>query len=157
MQQFVSVTLFSMVRKLFSFRLWLVSMTFAAGLFVAIDAMPTSYWFEYTDVFPKNPPITTQNNIEMVSIRKINRPVHLHYSDILYCDNMDGRYGFFSQLKTDNKLDTSEQKSVIWWYTADTPKIPRRCFIDTRVTHYVFDIFPKEQHLVSDTFLFVNE
>lgn len=146
-----------MVRKLFSFQLWLVSLTTLAGTFIAIDAMPTSYWFEYSDVFPANPPITTEENIQMVSIRTIARPIHLYYSDILYCDAMDGNYGFFSQLKTDNVLEASSEKAVTWWYTAETPKIPRSCFIDTRVTHYVFGIFPKEQHLTSDPFLFIDE
>lgn len=107
------------------------------GLFIACEylalrwLLPVSFWFEYRQVAVV-PPVIPGGPLRFSSSIDRYRTSDMQYNDALFCDTGKGKFETFSiQPVSDfnSAPARSADDSALWWYTADVPEMPARCYL----------------------------
>lgn len=131
------------------------------GVFVLIQIaffafMPSSWWFTYYDVAPKNYIVSVWDELTFKSDTKINRVVDMYWNDILMCD-VNWVEQFFSSYDSHKVwVEPHERRSWEWHYAWDVPSFPTTCKLESNIMIKLPFGFSKNQSKMWEQFSIIE-
>lgn len=143
-------------------RLHRVMFRYIIGIIISISFvylynyfMPMSNWLTYISVEPLQLDNKIWEELFMVSTRNVKRQSHVHWYDVLICNNKN-IYWRYSSLSSEGNITSTGKQVKSRLYDAKTPSVPTVCHIESTTTLVLDFWITKEQTLKSKHFYFIN-